>query len=289
MDESPATWQERQALRIQPYVFNPATLERIRANVRDRCEDRNPKQELHVIWPDLDRDFPQLPDTHGRFEPPTLENEYVIAAALYDACWECHWRSGPKIHPWPDFDVAGNVVLSRDEHLHPARTVEAEEIRERLADPMVLGATAPESLYGSAIYGTVIAKFMEQPNPPASIFVWTLPVEWQWFVAKAIEDVIADLEEVRRTQQSVTHSLDFRSVHWFGFRYTFSAMQAACIKVLWEAWENRTPEVGDAAILEAAGSDAERLPLVFRNHPAWGTMILEGSTKGTHRLAGPAA
>jgi hypothetical protein len=76
-------------------------------------------------------------------------------------------------------------------------------------------------------------------------------------------------------------------VHWFGTPYEFTAQQAACIKVLWEARDNGTPTLGDATILEAADSDAERLGLVFRDHPAWGTMIVEGSTRGTHRLADP--
>lgn len=84
-----------------------------------------------------------------------------------------------------------------------------------------------------------------------------------------------------------THGPDFRSVKWFGSVYEFTAQQAACVKVLWEAWENGTPAVGDATVLETADSDAERLPLVFRNHPAWGTLIVEGQTKGTHRLADP--
>ncbi|MBC7818184.1 MAG: hypothetical protein IAG10_14955 [Planctomycetaceae bacterium] len=64
-------------------------------------------------------------------------------------------------------------------------------------------------------------------------------------------------------------------------------MQAACVKVLWEARQNGTPTVGDATVLELVESDSERLSLVFRDHAAWGTMIVEGQTKGTHRLADP--
>ena len=86
---------------------------------------------------------------------------------------------------------------------------------------------------------------------------------------------------------SEAHSVDFRSVKWLGIPYEFTPQQAACIKVLWEAFENETPSIGDASILEAAESDAERLGLVFRSHAAWGTMIVEGRTKGTHRLAEP--
>lgn len=94
--------------------------------------------------------------------------------------------------------------------------------------------------------------------------------------------------ESPHSQLGATHSPDYRSVNWFGVPFTFSPTQAACVKVLWLAWENKTPEVGDATILEEADSDAERLPLVFRDHDAWGTMIVKGSTKGTHRLANAA-
>lgn len=80
------------------------------------------------------------------------------------------------------------------------------------------------------------------------------------------------------------HSLDFRTVNWFGTEYQFTAIQAACVKVLWEAWENGTPAIGDQTVLTIVDSTSERLPLVFRDHPAWGKMIVDGLTKGTHRL-----
>ena len=43
---------------------------------------------------------------------------------------------------------------------------------------------------------------------------------------------------------NAVHSPDFRSVEWFGTSYTFSTSQAACVEVLWENWDRRTPEVG---------------------------------------------
>lgn len=82
------------------------------------------------------------------------------------------------------------------------------------------------------------------------------------------------------------HSIDFRFVHWYGRDHTFSAKQASCIRVLWEARENQTPEVGDGTILEKAGAgDRQRLRDVFKNHLAWGTMIRQGSHQDTHKLS----
>lgn len=84
------------------------------------------------------------------------------------------------------------------------------------------------------------------------------------------------------------HSIDFRSVNWFGAPYTFSEHQAACVKILWEHWLQRTPDVGGKTLLAEAESDAERIDLVFRDHPAWNTMIVKGVKRGTRRLQEPA-
>jgi len=85
------------------------------------------------------------------------------------------------------------------------------------------------------------------------------------------------------------HSDDFRSVHWFGHDYSFTKTQAPCIEFLWKNWENGTPEVGNFAILQAARSEQNRLPDVFKRkgemHAAWGTMIVSCPTnKGAYRL-----
>jgi hypothetical protein len=85
------------------------------------------------------------------------------------------------------------------------------------------------------------------------------------------------------------HGPDFRSVDWCGREYPFTKAQAACVKVLWEAWENGTPEVGNYTILQAAKSEQSRLQDVFKQrgkmHPAWGTMIVSCPTnKGAFRL-----
>jgi hypothetical protein len=73
-------------------------------------------------------------------------------------------------------------------------------------------------------------------------------------------------------------------VHWFGTDFTFTGMQAACVDILWMAWANGTPEVGNDTLLSKAGSDTKRIDHLFRDHPAWGTMIRPGKTKGTTRL-----
>ncbi len=83
------------------------------------------------------------------------------------------------------------------------------------------------------------------------------------------------------------HSQDFRSVHWFGTDYSFTALQAAIVRELWAAWEQGTPDLSDARLLTRANSAGDRLSDLFKSQPAWGSMIVSGSTKGTRRLRGP--
>ena len=83
------------------------------------------------------------------------------------------------------------------------------------------------------------------------------------------------------------HSPDFRSVHWFGVSYSFTALQGAMVRILWEAWEDGTPDVGQERLLEEAGSEANRIRDLFRGHPAWGALIGPGESRGAFRLLEP--
>jgi hypothetical protein len=90
----------------------------------------------------------------------------------------------------------------------------------------------------------------------------------------------------RPNECQARHSEDFSSVYWYGEHYSFSRLQARCVKVLWEAWTNGTPELHQATILDEAGSlrDQQRLAVIFRPHSAWRRMIVPGSRKGTFKL-----
>jgi hypothetical protein len=84
-----------------------------------------------------------------------------------------------------------------------------------------------------------------------------------------------------------SHSPDFRAVCWHGKHYRFTATRAAVVKVLWEAWETGTPEVGGALLLEAAGSESGRLRDLFRGCDAWDDGVIGPAGKGTFRLYAP--
>jgi hypothetical protein len=83
---------------------------------------------------------------------------------------------------------------------------------------------------------------------------------------------------------------DFRSVNWYGTTYEFTATQAACFRVLWEHYQQRTPAVGEQTILESADSSSSRLSNVFRTkksyHPAWNSIIVPAG-KGAFKLQRP--
>jgi hypothetical protein len=101
------------------------------------------------------------------------------------------------------------------------------------------------------------------------------------------DDVVEKLQGNKKIPESARstsdprarHSEDFTSVDWFGTRHTITSMQAACIAVLWKAWENHTPGLRQTTILDRAGSEMANkkkpsLAKLFEDNPAWGTMIV---------------
>jgi hypothetical protein len=89
------------------------------------------------------------------------------------------------------------------------------------------------------------------------------------------------------------HARDFCWVRWYGQEHEFNPTQAACVRLLWKAWEAE-PSSGlhQATILEDPDveSQCQRLRDVFRSrgdqHLAWDTMIQCGDT-GICRLVPP--
>jgi len=86
------------------------------------------------------------------------------------------------------------------------------------------------------------------------------------------------------TEKGFRHSPDFHSVNYNSDLYNFTSGQAACVKILYECWQNDTPEVGQAYLLEASGAESKKLSDIFKNHQAWGKLIIRGERKGNFRL-----
>jgi hypothetical protein len=106
------------------------------------------------------------------------------------------------------------------------------------------------------------------------------------FVLWRVRDTI---DGIASPQQDVRHSPDYRSLIWHGTPYFFTANQAPVIELLLEAWADGCLDVGDETLLRAVDehSPPARLATLFRDHPAWGSLIVAGATKGTRRLQGP--
>lgn len=79
-------------------------------------------------------------------------------------------------------------------------------------------------------------------------------------------------------------SPDCRSVHWDGCLYEFTAEQSQVVRLLWDAWENGTPDVAQETLRDLAKVYTSRLRDLFRKNPAWGALICKGKTQGSLRL-----
>jgi hypothetical protein len=89
-------------------------------------------------------------------------------------------------------------------------------------------------------------------------------------------------------EESADHSAeDFRTILWHGQVYGFNPAQAKVVAALWAARENGRPDVADDSLVRVSGTGDDRLEDVFNGSPAWGTLILEGAARGTHRIAPP--
>lgn len=103
------------------------------------------------------------------------------------------------------------------------------------------------------------------------------PVEMPWWSFTQ-----AGWQTVHRCKQEQSggfedgRTIDFRSVRWDGALYEFTSLQAQCVRLYWEAFKNGTPGLAEGTVLEEVkAGDRQRLRDVFRDHPAWGTMIVQ--------------
>jgi len=89
------------------------------------------------------------------------------------------------------------------------------------------------------------------------------------------------------TQAHFSYFVDFRNVRKNDKQFKLTTKQAGVIEVLYEAYVNQTPDVGQEHIRDRIGSAANvfRLRDVFRNNEeAYKELIVPGERKGTYRL-----
>lgn len=93
----------------------------------------------------------------------------------------------------------------------------------------------------------------------------------------------ATLTQIIARLSPARHSIDFRSVRWYGVDYVFTPAQSLIVQALWNAWENKTPRMGARALLRAADMISDKISDLFKEHPAWNVMI-HTDNKGNYWL-----
>ena len=135
-------------------------------------------------------------------------------------------------------------------------------------------------------YGTPTTNRSEPINRLAFAFDLLQQAD-EWALAHRLKMETEASNTMRsNNKDEVKHSTDFRSVRWFGTVYSFTVNQAPVVRMLYEHWQAGTPDVSDETLLSSVDPEAPpaRLSTLFRDHPAWGKMIVPGGSKGTHQL-----
>jgi hypothetical protein len=102
------------------------------------------------------------------------------------------------------------------------------------------------------------------------------------------EGIEIETKSCEAGEEQCVHGPGFRSVRWYGVEYSFTGTQAEMVALLWHAWQRNVPDVAERLLLEKGGVAAtSRLIDTFRGHPAWGTMIVSGGSRGAYRLTEP--
>jgi hypothetical protein len=90
--------------------------------------------------------------------------------------------------------------------------------------------------------------------------------------------------DASQNHSTFRHSPDYRSVILCGKQFSLTPQQAQVVEILHEAYENGTPEVGQAYLLEQVATPSSRLRDTFKGSSAWGELIIPGTTQGSFRL-----
>ena len=79
------------------------------------------------------------------------------------------------------------------------------------------------------------------------------------------------------------HTKGFESVVWGGVKYAFKPKQRLVVAALIDAAREGHEFLSQSTLLEVAESNGGRLRDLFRDNPAWGTMIQQGILYGFPR------
>lgn len=218
-----------------------------------------------------------FPDLFGGRGPSSFHSAAIEAGDWLRAEFQADWSSllqqtkkitgKPKARAWRStelqlqIDAMTSAILSVRSKLPVISAVQFSGFRRAIADE------------GRRAIG---AALVVEGTSPASAYVTSQISSDDRVIAKKVPNLSAE--------QECSHSEDFRSVVWYGQKFEFTATQARCIEILWRNREKGLV-IAAAVLLERAEVSSDRVSVVFRRHPAWKSLIVPGSTKGTYKLA----
>ena len=91
--------------------------------------------------------------------------------------------------------------------------------------------------------------------------------------------------EVIEGSTRLLHTPDYTTVKWCDEVYHFTPMQAEVVRVLHNYQREGLDELRGAFILEKIESGSRSLSDLFKDSPAWKTLVLPGSKRGSYKLA----
>lgn len=98
------------------------------------------------------------------------------------------------------------------------------------------------------------------------------------------QTIPAPTDEGGAGDNSFSHTPDYRSVRWRGQSFEFTESRARVVQVLHEAYKHGGHTLSHSMIKAQTGIATARLSELFKRHPAWGSLITQGKTRGTLRL-----
>jgi len=91
-------------------------------------------------------------------------------------------------------------------------------------------------------------------------------------------DGLSEIPEIK----DFRYSPDFHGIYWKEKIFKFNKSQAIIVKALFKAYLNKASHLGGTYLSELAGREGKQMKDIFKNHPAWKTLIIGKS--GNYRL-----
>jgi hypothetical protein len=200
--------------------------------------------------------------------------------------------------PWGGFFML-KASPTADPTLRDDEKAEMEVVADEFQE-----ANALWTLFDQAAKIVLIPATVEEPTGPD--YVWREYVRYasgwkndsaeraknQFSVVTTTPNKLAPAESAAPIDQDEVfkHSPDYRSIRFNGMSFTLTTQQTQIVMMLHEAYVAGLPDVGIEEIFDRLGrperSKYSRLRDSFKeaNESLWGSLVISGERRGTHRL-----